>query len=356
MKGPKDIKAFYKLILFLFNISGISSLKPLLLRKRCQKSTSCLKALFSISIITINIVTSFCFCWNISGSYFIVNAIFYPLSTFSRCVLCLKFHQLKAISNYIRNAVEVKKWAEFHWIFQWTILLIFTHILTAIVISVWFIFYETPIKVCLPTENYVASIVVGVIFACVVNNSLMIPINLFIVLYASVCFELRQHILNFVKILKTNIYFDYEDLRKSYLSLKRVTTYVDSKLSFLVFMSIIYNANIVYFIVVFLKSSAQELPNLILIWICFWVTSISNVIMITSAALVGEASKEVWETAQRLPTSNRSLSQQRFLSYCEHGLNLTVWKFVPISRALNLVTMGTIFTYILLLHNLDHTE
>ncbi|GFS51828.1 uncharacterized protein TNCV_2959291 [Trichonephila clavipes] len=76
--------------------------------------------------------------------------------------------------------------------------------------------------------------------------------------------------------------------------------------------------------------------------------------MTASAASVTDVSMKVASLAWKISvnTKESSASLQKFISFAEKGISLTVWNVVPISRHFIFGLLGAIFTYNILFDSL----
>ncbi|GFR18673.1 uncharacterized protein TNCT_298981 [Trichonephila clavata] len=98
--------------------------------------------------------------------------------------------------------------------------------------------------------------------------------------------------------------------------------------------------------------------NILTMGTIFVANATSYISLTLSASMVPEATKDLWFKLQEDFSSGSNITnvQQRTLALLEKGLHFTVWKMIPIKRSLILATMGTVFTYNLLLDSLRLKE
>ncbi|GFY73744.1 uncharacterized protein TNIN_475551 [Trichonephila inaurata madagascariensis] len=98
--------------------------------------------------------------------------------------------------------------------------------------------------------------------------------------------------------------------------------------------------------------------NIVTLCSVFVANATSYISLTLSASKVPEATQELWFQLQEDFTTGSIITnvQQRTLALLEKGLHFTVWKMIPIKRSLILATMGTVFTYNLLLDSLRMKE
>lgn len=140
-----------------------------------------------------------------------------------------------------------------------------------------------------------------------------------------------------------------------YKNIKKLTEDVDSDTSFLLFTSTLFNASTTYFVVTaWLHPQDYIIPVQKVSLIFLFGLSCIACGMSVSASFVNEASAEVANEVQRLLSNGKppTAAQKQLVFVTQKELFLTVWKMIPIRRSLILVTMGTIFTYCILIDNL----
>ncbi|GBL63160.1 hypothetical protein AVEN_3985-1 [Araneus ventricosus] len=98
------------------------------------------------------------------------------------------------------------------------------------------------------------------------------------------------------------------------------------------------------------RSTIQSLSVVCL----FIASSVAYMGLVLSGSLVHEAASDLWLKAHEILSRKPEVNsfQQRFLSIVEKNLHVTVWKILPITRSFILATLGTVFTYCLLLDNI----
>ncbi|GFY43728.1 uncharacterized protein TNIN_214301 [Trichonephila inaurata madagascariensis] len=185
---------------------------------------------------------------------------------------------------------------------------------------------------------------------------MVLPIGIFSTFYAVLCYHLYDVVKNFLKYLDETTINDNDVILKQYLSIRKLVLEADSELSLLMFMSSLFYACAMYFgIASILHSedytSSGSYLSLVTIWLVFIASNTAFVVMAIFGSLVWETSTDIWEKAQELMNTeqNPTFSQKRFLAVSEKGLTMTAWKITPVKRSFILATMGTIFTYCILL-------
>ncbi|KAG8186283.1 hypothetical protein JTE90_004627 [Oedothorax gibbosus] len=185
---------------------------------------------------------------------------------------------------------------------------------------------------------------------------LMLPYNIFGLYYIVVCCTLQRMINSLKYSLAQNDLHNYNDIFTNYLAIRRFVADMDKKLSFLMLTSSLHNACVMYFgLTCWLHPKEYGGPfQRASIWFLVPANYLPFFAVILSACCVHEASSSMWNAGQELlkfggaPT----FPQIRLLYLTEKELTLSVWKIVPIKRSFLVATMGTIFTYCVLLDNL----
>ncbi|GIY08713.1 hypothetical protein CEXT_737101 [Caerostris extrusa] len=90
-------------------------------------------------------------------------------------------------------------------------------------------------------------------------------------------------------------------------------------------------------------------------WVLPFISFVMFINMAVSGCLVYETGSGICDEIQKITTNcSRTAESQRQLSkLSENELCLTVWKIVPIKRSFLIATIGTVFTYCILIHNLQ---
>ncbi|GFT42721.1 uncharacterized protein NPIL_122191 [Nephila pilipes] len=127
----------------------------------------------------------------------------------------------------------------------------------------------------------------------------------------------------------------------------------------LVFVSSIYNASVVYFGLTAALHHEEYIDGFQIMSVCsiFTANFVAYIGLTLSASLVHESSEDLLQKAYEVLNFRNDINsiQQRFLSSLEKDLFLTVWRIVPIKRSFIFTTMGTIFTYCIILDSLRPT-
>ncbi|GFQ93058.1 uncharacterized protein TNCT_492211 [Trichonephila clavata] len=190
----------------------------------------------------------------------------------------------------------------------------------------------------------------------IVQELLVLPLNTFAIYYTTVCHHLKVLMTNLGKSLNNTRDSEYDRIYKEYVSMRNLVTYIDEQLSFLVFISSVYNACTMYFALTIILHPEEyfDVTHILSVVSLFSSNYLSYMGLTLSASLLHEASEELWFKLHRALMSRSEISslQQRFLNLLEKGLFFTVWKIVPIKRSFILAMIGTVLTYCILLDNL----
>ncbi|GFR00039.1 uncharacterized protein TNCT_637681 [Trichonephila clavata] len=192
--------------------------------------------------------------------------------------------------------------------------------------------------------------------AVIVQELLLLPLNNFAIYYTTVCHHLKLLVASLGKSLNNVRDSENDRIYKEYISIRNLVTYIDEQLSFLVFISSVYNACTMYFALTLILHPEEyfDVTHILSVVSLFSSNYLSYMGLTLSGSLLHEASEELWFKLHRalMPRSEITSLQQRFLNLLEKGLFLTIWKILPIKRSFILATLGTILTYCILLDNL----
>ncbi|GFU27593.1 uncharacterized protein NPIL_454941 [Nephila pilipes] len=187
----------------------------------------------------------------------------------------------------------------------------------------------------------------------------MLSANTFAIYYATICCHLKLVVAHITESL-TGQDHDCNILFRKYIVIRKLVLHIDDELSFLVFISSVFNACGMYFSLTAALHPSEYLNELNVVTVCsaFAANAVAYIGIFLSASLVPEAVDDLWSRLHEVLSSKNNITniQQRTLSILEKGLYFTVWKFLPIKRSYILATMGTIFTYSLLLDSLGYNE
>ncbi|GFU12734.1 uncharacterized protein NPIL_332121 [Nephila pilipes] len=214
-------------------------------------------------------------------------------------------------------------------------------------------------KVLLFLADFTNSIYLWILIAifAIFNELMLLPINTFAIYYTIVCHHLKLLLVNLSKSMINAADFEQDRVYKKYLNIKKIVMHIDEQLSFLVFLSSISNACTMHFGLTIILHPEEYFAPIQMTTVCCLFASnyLAYIGLILSGSLLYEASKDLWRKMDEALISRPQMSnlQQRLLSLLERGLFLTVWKIVPITRTFIFSSIGTVFSYCILLDNLE---
>ncbi|GFR00916.1 uncharacterized protein TNCT_364191 [Trichonephila clavata] len=201
------------------------------------------------------------------------------------------------------------------------------------------------------------SVILITIFLISLFVFMLLPLSVFSMYYTYLCLNLRSIMKQFQQSLDVLLKHKPEYSLRLYLSIKGLVVNMDSDLSLLMFTTSLYNTSTMYFgVTIWLHSEEYgTLSSLSSIWVLLTMSYIAFISMGISASFVHEAASDVYtEAEKRLNNGNRPAEPLRqFLKVADKELFLTVWRIVPIKRNFILGTIGTIFTYCILLETVQ---
>ncbi|GFT67699.1 uncharacterized protein NPIL_614791 [Nephila pilipes] len=283
------------------------------------------------------------------------------VSLTTRWILCFRFNKLVKIAADLTTlsrrcnlpTPNNKK----------TLLYVFGFLTTFLQIPVFVCTFKTlliiRVKVLVFLVDITDSICLWILVAIVsiFKELMFLPINTFGIYYTIMCHHLKLLLISLSKSLNNATDLEHDRVYKKYMTVKKLSTYIDEHLSFLVFLSSLYNACSVYFgLTVILHPEEYFAPiQMTTVWCMFASNYLAYSGLTLAGSLLSEASDNLWLKMHETLMSRSEISsiQQRFLSLLERGLFLTVWKIVPITRTFILASIGTVFSYSLLLDNLE---
>ncbi|GBM52000.1 hypothetical protein AVEN_262237-1 [Araneus ventricosus] len=195
-----------------------------------------------------------------------------------------------------------------------------------------------------------------VLIFCLSQLAIMLPMNTFIAYYTILCRQLQLCIRQFTKNITVVPDTKYGKLLRDYISIRTFVSKIEDELSVFVFTASLYNACSMYFGMTVILHPEEFMSTIQSLSVgCLFIScSVAYMGLTLSGSLVHEAGIDLCvkanEVVSRKPEVNSF--QQRFLSILEKNLQVTVWKILPITRSFILATMGTVFTYCLLLDNI----
>ncbi|GBN63378.1 hypothetical protein AVEN_49614-1 [Araneus ventricosus] len=195
-----------------------------------------------------------------------------------------------------------------------------------------------------------------VLIFCFSQMSIMLPMNTFLAYYTILCRQLHLCIRQFTKDITAVPDSDYGKVLRDYISIRTFVSKIEDELSVFVFTASLYNACSMYFGMTVILHPEEFMSTIqsLSVGCLFIASSVAYLGLALSGSLVHEAASDLCLKAHEILSRKPEVNsfQQRFLSIVEKNLHVTVWKILPITRSFILATMGTVFTYCLLLDNI----
>lgn len=353
-------KTLYKRIFRLFKISGVYN------TPKIPKifSLQCLWFIFFCSLTFSIYLLHACFLIGMEiKKESILNAANVCLTITSgihRICLCLNLNRIRKVVKKInslfedaRNEEETKKMHFFigTWMTISTLLyvpLVINSILSISNHEVWFF---------LNKNQATLKFILSILYPLSLVVYFMMPLNAFSIFYALACYHISHCLKNFAKSIHPRSKFDYRLYHTKFLRIRKTVKYADQQLRFFVFLTVIYNASLMYFAVTkFLRPQlyGDAVQQSTIHLLCFS-SFVSFFTMMISASRVNELFSEIADRADVIPEDNRRnvITQFRLYRNIDQEFGLTVWNIVYIKRSFILMTLGTCLTYCLLLYNIQ---
>lgn len=169
-----------------------------------------------------------------------------------------------------------------------------------------------------------------------------------------VCHNIVSIIDSFRQILKNSVRRDYNELTHIYCDIISVAEYFDLKVGFGIFISLLYNAFLIYYgLTLALKNDVEDYMHFcMMIFACF-INCVNFITRVEYPSRIYASTVLVKYESRKLCTQNNILNSSciSFLFNCRK-VSLTIWGFVDMRRSIILGTFGTILTYSLLFDNL----
>ncbi|GBM07115.1 hypothetical protein AVEN_177079-1 [Araneus ventricosus] len=161
---------------------------------------------------------------------------------------------------------------------------------------------------------------------------------------------------SFEKRLESKLIRKFHKDLEIYKVIRHLIEEIDSQLSFLIFLSTLFNACTMYYGVNSLLrpddfcSSTQQVS----VWILFGTSYSSFIVMGVTGTLLHESSERVLGKTKELASNRESLipHEKHILFNDNNQISLAVWKIVPIQRSFIIGTLGTVLTYCLLFNGM----
>ncbi|KAG8189072.1 hypothetical protein JTE90_025502 [Oedothorax gibbosus] len=257
---------------------------------------------------------------------------------------------MKFIAKFMSKADARKD----KWIYPWVVFSTLIHIPIFAIMIIEMENADTQTLLFDQIFNPTILSIVGVLFSFFIVIMTLLPMNTYAIFYVIVCHNMTSVIKGFLKRLMKNP--RNHDLVYEYTSIKKAVYSLDEELSFMVFCNIIFSSSMMYYsISMFLKPSLFQ-TFFVRVWITllFLNTMVCFVAMTASATFVGEASAQVGIQSQMLRESvqTSNFTQQRYFTSVQEEVHMTAWKIVPLTRSFIFGTIGTLFTYVVLIDGL----
>ncbi|GFR09551.1 uncharacterized protein TNCT_559961 [Trichonephila clavata] len=181
-----------------------------------------------------------------------------------------------------------------------------------------------------------------------------------IVKLLTICYKLKYMIENFSEILSKEEVPDYEKLLHIFLGIKSTVERIDNEMGVFVFLITVYNFCVMMFslYVIVDPNAFHDMYERIAVTFLALTAFGIFALMTLSASRVAETAAEVSSKVWKMPENRgRSFfSQQRFTSFVEKDITLTLWGITQIRRNFIFGMLGLIFTYTLMIHSLNQNE
>ncbi|GFY46085.1 hypothetical protein TNIN_473251 [Trichonephila inaurata madagascariensis] len=150
---------------------------------------------------------------------------------------------------------------------------------------------------------------------------------------------------------------DYEKLLRTFSGIKSTVERIDNEMGVFVFFITVYNFCVMLFslYVIVDPNAFHDMYERIAVTVLALTAFGIFAVMTLSASRVTEAAAEISSKVWKMRESGgRSfISQQRFISFVEKDITLTLWGITQIRRNFIFGMLGLIFTYTLMIHSLN---
>lgn len=358
-------KTVYKYIFYLFNLIGI--FKPFNTDNRIQKKIVHCILVTTVTIIFIIISSSelrLCF------SRILELREKYKKTSFIGACLCLiyilfrislnkSFFSLTKIANVvcrisskIRNKCIVPLW-----IYVWIIVVLLS-LIFAVFLTTFDIYSHNDLISTLSFNYSFKSDYLRFSFSFVYSFCFIFfiytPMNVFDIYYVMICLDISSLFISFCKILRSSKP-DYRHLTDIYNEIVAAKEFLDTTVGFLVFLSVLHNACLIYngiIFVIYYNNSFSDPVDYFTTLSCM-MNVLNFIVKVVSASRISESSLLCKNESQKLYESDykQVCSYVRLVNNCKE-IYMTVWGFVDMKRNIILGTLGAILTYSLLFDNL----
>lgn len=350
-------------IFWFFNLSLIARLP------KC-KSKHFVKNMFRILSFLFGVFV--CIFHAYANYFFLVDNHFVPITianTFMafvtislRLILSARMKNLKKLTKHVSNACAIFKsnrkmqWSTFFWIIG----TIFVNlILTALTIDSNLKEYGIGVTSGFPRiyRSKIFDNLIVIFFSITLIFFLVLPVHTFSMYYSLICHQLKLIMNNFKNSMERNSVFDYNHAHNHLVKIIEEVELVNSTLQSLVFFCILFNGATMYFAVTYIlhPETFGEYVYPCAIFILCLHSFASFILMTGSAISVNDTATEVLVKAKQLPFNNKEnfMVQIRFHADIEKELSMKIWGLGSITRGFFIATLGTIFTYCILIDSIS---
>ena len=274
-----------------------------------------------------------------------------------RLYLYFNFKRLKILSKKVNFVYEKFSLGcspvKLHWIWFWGITgtLIYGLEIVLVTIRCLKMFHKSRIN----EESF--QILNCALYAVTLFFCLFMPLNVFSIYYSVLCHQLTSILLEFAKRINQSRKIKYKALQKVFIDIRLIINAVDKNVSFFVMLCVMHSAAIMYFTITIILNPhlhGNALQRSAVCILCFS-NFISFLTMIISASEVHQAYLLISDKADAFfqDDPNNVASEFRFFRIIDKEIAMTVWEIMPIKRSFIFETFGTLFTYSLLIYNLQ---
>ncbi|GIY50019.1 uncharacterized protein CDAR_79571 [Caerostris darwini] len=358
------MKTFYKYIFVLFRCAGIFGFTCSKKDRGCIKTFKILLVVLNVAIALYQLSAMVSLLKQNKANGNIPLTIVNLMVFANRCILTVKMEELENIINRLSKFKSNRLKSTTRLLSLTVAVLFFIQVFIVCykLASFGYIYPAKDILFQLNIETPIIEKIIGYCFEISMFLFGVLPNTAFCVFYSSVCIHMRSIILSFEESLIKYKDFPnrFDHIFNSFSKIKDTVSYVDDELCFLVFICAIYSSCYMYLsISAFLHLQLFINTSERLHYFIHFANDLTLFIAMTcSASSVAEASMRVRSISWKLPVSKGEpfFFQQKFLSFVEEGISLTVWKIVPISRNFIFGILGAILTYTMLFDTLTQKD
>lgn len=339
---------------FLFKLIGINEIYQTKYDKNNKKLSSNINIFYFIFTTAVGTVISIPSVSQVLiGDYNLLGKIaqvtMFSVNLGCRVYLCKHFKDLQRLSNKIYDNSSTslqRRSTKVWWINTWCFSVIFSLTL----ISFNNLNNDKRIKHLLlghKIENNIFRCLFAFFYSLCSCTFLQAPLSIFAIYYAILCYEIKNRIQDYERVIKTSHTCKYNELSDIYCQIRLNVKFIDSKVGFLVFISFIFNSMLMFLGISALLYQNKNPINLVLN-LAYCLIMLSNfLIQVLCASLVNDASLSVRDQAKAIKNGNTS-AYLRLILTCQDEISLTLWGITRMKRSFIFGTIGTIFTYSLL--------